>query len=71
MKDWSATAFTRQFLFDRDTFGEVLRWTTVPLAYGILQRINLGLVAILGRLNASANFRRIAEGSCVQQPEHW
>jgi predicted unusual protein kinase regulating ubiquinone biosynthesis (AarF/ABC1/UbiB family) len=57
----SATAFTRQFLFDRDTFGEVLRWTTVPPAYVILQRINLGLVAILGRLNAAANFRRIAE----------
>jgi predicted unusual protein kinase regulating ubiquinone biosynthesis (AarF/ABC1/UbiB family) len=56
-----ATRFTRQFLFDRESFGDVLRWTTVPPAYVILQRINLGLIAILGRLNATANFRRIAE----------
>ena len=30
------------------------RWT-------ILQRINVGLIAILGRLDAHADFRRIAE----------
>jgi hypothetical protein len=56
-----ATTFTRRFLFDRESYGDVLRWTTVPPAYVILQRINVGLVALLGRLNATANWRRIAE----------
>jgi predicted unusual protein kinase regulating ubiquinone biosynthesis (AarF/ABC1/UbiB family) len=56
-----ATRFTRQYLFDRDSFGDVLRYTTVPSAYVILQRINLGLIALLGRLNATRNWRRIAE----------
>jgi predicted unusual protein kinase regulating ubiquinone biosynthesis (AarF/ABC1/UbiB family) len=56
-----ATDFTRRYLFDRESFGEVLRWTTVPPAYVILQRINIGLVALLGRLNATANWRRITE----------
>jgi predicted unusual protein kinase regulating ubiquinone biosynthesis (AarF/ABC1/UbiB family) len=56
-----ATTLTRRALFDRASFGDVLRWTTVPPAYVILQRINIGLIAILGRLNATANWRRIAE----------
>jgi hypothetical protein len=56
-----ATTLTRRALFDRASFGDVLRWTAVPPAYVILQRINVGLIAILGRLNATANFRRIAE----------
>jgi hypothetical protein len=33
----------------------------VPRTYAILQRINLGLYAVLGSLNATANWRRIAE----------
>jgi hypothetical protein len=33
----------------------------MPARWTILQRINVGLVAILGRLYAEANFRRIAE----------
>jgi hypothetical protein len=56
-----ATSLTRRALFDRTSFGDVLRWTTVPPAYVILQRINVGLIALLGRLNATANWRRIAE----------
>jgi predicted unusual protein kinase regulating ubiquinone biosynthesis (AarF/ABC1/UbiB family) len=56
-----ATTFARRYLFDRQTFGDVLKWTNVPPAYVILQRINLGLVAILGRLDATANWRRISE----------
>ena len=37
------------------------RHLNVPPAFVILQRINLGLLAVLGELNASRNFRRIAE----------
>jgi hypothetical protein len=33
----------------------------MPPAFLILQRINFGLLAILGRLEATANWRRIAE----------
>jgi hypothetical protein len=33
----------------------------VPRTYVVMQRINLGLYAVLGSLNATANWRRIAE----------
>jgi hypothetical protein len=33
----------------------------IPRSYVILQRINLGLFALLGELNATANWRAIAE----------
>jgi hypothetical protein len=33
----------------------------MPASLVILQRINLGLLAILGRLGATANWRRVAE----------
>jgi len=32
----------------------------MPASFVIIQRINLGLMAILGDLGATANFRRIA-----------
>ena len=37
------------------------RPSNVPPAFVITQRINLGLHAVLGRLHATANWRRIAE----------
>jgi hypothetical protein len=36
-------------------------YSDVPRTYAILQRINLGLYAVLGSINATANWRRIAE----------
>ena len=33
----------------------------MPPSFVIIQRINLGLYAILGQLHATANWRRIAE----------
>ncbi len=42
-------------------FRDVMKWTNLPREFVVLQRINLGLYAILGRLNATANWRRIAE----------
>jgi predicted unusual protein kinase regulating ubiquinone biosynthesis (AarF/ABC1/UbiB family) len=45
--------------FDRDS--PIGQYATVPSAFVIIQRINLGLYAILGQLEARGNYRRIAE----------
>ena len=45
--------------FDRSS--PIAQYATVPRAFVFIQRINLGLYAILGRLRATANWRLIAE----------
>jgi hypothetical protein len=45
--------------FDRDS--PISQYATVPKAFVFIQRINLGLYAILGQLGARGNYRRIAE----------
>ncbi len=45
--------------FDRNS--PIAQYTTVPADFVIIQRINLGLYAILGHLGATANYRKIAE----------
>jgi hypothetical protein len=53
-----ASAVTRRF-FD---FGSPLAaYAAIPRSYVILQRINLGMFALLGDLSATADWRRIAE----------
>jgi predicted unusual protein kinase regulating ubiquinone biosynthesis (AarF/ABC1/UbiB family) len=53
-----ASAVARRF-FD---FGSPLAaYAAIPRSYVILQRINLGLFAILGEMQATANWRAIAE----------
>ena len=53
---------TVRMYFDANgPFGHVARASNVPPAFVITQRINLGLTAVLGKLRATANFRRIAE----------
>ena len=53
---------TVRMYFDANgPYSHVARASNVPPAFVITQRINLGLTAILGRLHATANFRRIAE----------
>jgi len=49
------------YRLDKKSFDETLKWANVPGPFVMLQRINLGLVGILGRLNATANWRRICE----------
>ena len=44
-----------------DTSSPITRWATIPPAFVLIQRINLGLYAILGRLHATADWRHIAE----------
>ena len=53
-----ASATVRQ-VFDRNS--PIAGYATVPAMFVIIQRINLGLYAILGQLRATANYRRIAE----------
>ncbi len=45
--------------FDRSS--PIAQYTTVPRAFVIIQRINLGLYALLGDLRATGNYRRMAE----------
>jgi predicted unusual protein kinase regulating ubiquinone biosynthesis (AarF/ABC1/UbiB family) len=53
-----ASAVVRRFF---DLRSPVAAYVSVPRSYVILQRINLGLFALLGELNATANWRAIAE----------
>ena len=45
--------------FDRTS--PIANYASVPRAFVFIQRINLGLYALLGELRANGNYRRIAE----------
>jgi predicted unusual protein kinase regulating ubiquinone biosynthesis (AarF/ABC1/UbiB family) len=53
-----ASSIVRRFF---DAKSPLAAYSDVPRAYVVMQRINLGLYAVLGSLNAHANWRRIAE----------
>ena len=53
-----ASAVTRRFF---DFRSPLAAYAAIPRSYVILQRINLGLFALLGDLSATADWRRIAE----------
>jgi predicted unusual protein kinase regulating ubiquinone biosynthesis (AarF/ABC1/UbiB family) len=53
-----ASAVVRRFF---DVRSPVAEYVSVPRSYVILQRINLGLFAVLGELTATADWRAIAE----------
>ena len=53
-----ASATVRQTF---DASSPVTRHTTVPASFVLIQRINLGLYALLGELGAAGNYRRMAE----------
>jgi predicted unusual protein kinase regulating ubiquinone biosynthesis (AarF/ABC1/UbiB family) len=53
-----ASAVVRRFF---DLRSPVAQYASIPQSYIILQRINLGLFALLGDLQATANWRAIAE----------
>lgn len=44
-----------------DTSSAIAPFAAVPRSYAVLQRINIGLFAVLGSLHARANWRAIAE----------
>jgi hypothetical protein len=56
-----ATKTVRRYFDANGPYRDVLRATNLPPSFVIIQRINLGLYAILARLHATANWRRIAE----------
>ena len=45
--------------FDRSS--PISQYATVPKSFVFIQRINLGLYAILGELRATGNYRRMSE----------
>ena len=53
-----ASSVVRRFF---DLRSPVAEYISVPKSYVILQRINLGLFAVLGQLSATANWRAISE----------
>jgi predicted unusual protein kinase regulating ubiquinone biosynthesis (AarF/ABC1/UbiB family) len=53
-----ASAIVKRFF---DARSPLAPYSDVPRTYAILQRINLGMYAVLGSLNATANWRRLAE----------
>ena len=57
---WSSETVERFFNVS-GPHGRIARAANLPPSFVIIQRINLGLMAILGDLRATANFRRIAE----------
>lgn len=57
---WSSES-VRRFFDTSGEYGEIMRAANVPPAFVIIQRINLGLYAVLGELNATANWRRVTE----------
>lgn len=59
--DAYASATVRQMFDASGPHAPVMRAANVPPAFVVIQRINLGLYAIFGRLHATANWRRIAE----------
>lgn len=56
-----ASELVRRLMFAHQTFPEVMKYGAVAPRFVILQRINVGLWALFGRLNATANWRAIAE----------
>ncbi len=56
-----ASESVRRIFDTTGPYGDIMRAANVPPAFVIIQRINLGLFALMGDLGASANWRRIAE----------
>jgi predicted unusual protein kinase regulating ubiquinone biosynthesis (AarF/ABC1/UbiB family) len=53
-----ASSVARRYL---DFKSPLAAYASIPRAYVIVQRINLGLFAILGEMNATADWRRVSE----------
>jgi predicted unusual protein kinase regulating ubiquinone biosynthesis (AarF/ABC1/UbiB family) len=56
-----ASETVRRMFDGSSPYAHVAKASNIPPAFVITQRINLGLHAVLGRLRARANWRRIAE----------
>ena len=56
-----ASETVRRYFDAAGPYGEMIRAANVPASFVIIQRINLGLFAILARLGAVMDFRRVGE----------
>ena len=56
-----AAATVRHIFNPSGRFAEIRRSANVPPDFVIIQRINLGLLALFGQLNATGNWRRVAD----------
>ncbi len=56
-----ASETVRRFFDANGPYGPIMKAANVPPSFVIIQRINLGLYAIFGQLEATANWRRISE----------
>jgi predicted unusual protein kinase regulating ubiquinone biosynthesis (AarF/ABC1/UbiB family) len=69
VRESKEVTFTHQYsaelvqrLFDmQGRFGDVAKWSNMPPSMVIIQRINMGLYSVLAQLNATANWRLVAE----------
>jgi len=61
MTEEFASETVQRFFDTSGPHGEVMKAANVPRSMVIIQRINLGMYAILGELRATANWRRISE----------
>jgi len=58
---WSGEYSSRIVRHTFDRSSPISQYATVPKAFVFIQRINLGLYALLGELGASGNYRRMGE----------
>lgn len=58
---WSSDYASRIVRHTFDRSSPISQYATVPRAFVFIQRINLGLYALLGELHATGNYRRMAE----------
>ncbi|HAP78230.1 MAG TPA: ABC transporter [Acidimicrobiaceae bacterium] len=58
---WSSEYASRIVRHTFDRTSPIAQYATVPRAFVFIQRINLGLYALLGELQATGNYRRMAE----------
>jgi predicted unusual protein kinase regulating ubiquinone biosynthesis (AarF/ABC1/UbiB family) len=58
---WSGEYSSRIVRHTFDRTSPISQYATVPKAFVFIQRINLGLYALLGELTASGNYRKMAE----------
>ena len=58
---WSSEYASRIVRHTFDRSSTISQYATVPRAFVFIQRINLGLYALLGELRATGNYRRMAE----------
>lgn len=56
-----ASEVVRRFFDVKGPYGEVMKYANVPPAFVVVQRVNLGLFAVLAALGATADWRSVGE----------